>query len=153
MKAFDEDEGVNGTILYSWDTPKSSNYFHLDPTSGEISLRKSLMEIAKIQEFFSFYIQATDGGGLSSVTGVTIHLASREDPIPIFSNKIYHQELTESLQVGSEVSLCCPSLKLDLIQFLIDRWHVFTLQQLIEKFIMKSRLLLITTNPQPSFHL
>ena len=113
MHAEDPDLGAGGEVTYSWDETANDRsnfkrYLKLNDQEGIISLRRKPSPGAV--KSYSLYVRLTDGGGLSSITQVTVHLLSNADDIdllPSFDNEELLLNVKEDVDVGTQV---CASL-------------------------------------------
>ncbi|XP_074958414.1 protocadherin beta-15-like [Phalacrocorax aristotelis] len=103
--ATDQDEGVNGDISYQFSQAvgQSDSAFTIDPTSGEIKLRKALdFEAAENHELS---VRATDGGGLSAICKVLVEVVDVNDNAPELVVSSFSSPLPEDALPGTVVAL------------------------------------------------
>ncbi|XP_053541568.1 protocadherin gamma-A3 isoform X3 [Ictalurus punctatus] len=85
VSANDKDQGTNGKVNYSFSqsTGKDLNLFHIDSDTGDITVNGELdFEKAK---HFQINVEATDNGGLTDSSKVTIEIADVNDNAPVIS--------------------------------------------------------------------
>ena len=105
----DPDLGVGGEVSFSWDETANARsnfrrYLKLDDQKGVISLRRK--PAPGPAKSFNFYVRLTDGGGLSSITQITVHLITSIDDIdqmPTFEKDELLLQVPENVKVGQEV--------------------------------------------------
>ncbi len=97
--ADDPDEGENAAVEYSL-APRSSDFFTVEPSSGEVKLARSLEGIS--QETFSITVVASDGGSRSSANTlqITFHLIDVNNYTPTFDSPSYQVSIIESLPIN-----------------------------------------------------
>ncbi|XP_064314882.1 protocadherin beta-15-like [Phalacrocorax carbo] len=103
--ATDQDEGVNGDISYQFiqAVGQSDSAFTIDPTSGEIKLRRALdFEAAENHELS---VRATDGGGLSAICKVLVEVVDVNDNAPELVVSSFSSPLPENALPGTVVAL------------------------------------------------
>ncbi|XP_064314887.1 protocadherin beta-15-like [Phalacrocorax carbo] len=103
--ATDRDEGVNGDISYQFiqAVGQSDSAFKIDPTSGEIKLRRALdFEAAENHELS---VRATDGGGLSAICKVLVEVVDVNDNAPELVVSSFSSPLPENALPGTVVAL------------------------------------------------
>ncbi|XP_071949334.1 protein dachsous-like [Antedon mediterranea] len=96
--AIDPDAEGNGHIQYSlsfnYGTPPPPE-FMVEATSGKICTTMAL-DYDVMPRTYSFFVQATDDGGLSSVASVDISLIDVNDNEPVFYPQYYSENKSES---------------------------------------------------------
>ncbi|KAH0618112.1 hypothetical protein JD844_017098 [Phrynosoma platyrhinos] len=105
VKATDLDEGINAEIKYSFQkiTKKISQIFHLNLTTGEITLVGSLDY--EESSLYEFEVQATDGGGLSDRTKVVVFVADLNDNAPELTMTFAISSVSENSPTGTIVAI------------------------------------------------
>ncbi|KFV01443.1 Protocadherin gamma-A9, partial [Tauraco erythrolophus] len=103
--ATDADEGLNGHVKYSFHkiSDRSSEMFHLDSETGEISLKDSL-DFEKISSH-ELEVQAHDGAGLFDTAKVTIMVTDVNDNEPELTVSSALSEISEDAPHGTVVAL------------------------------------------------
>ncbi|XP_059080013.1 cadherin-related tumor suppressor-like [Tigriopus californicus] len=91
VNAFDRDSKENGTITLTSNTTRE---FEIDPDSGVITLRGNLDRETKDKYFIS--IEASDGGGLTTSSILTLLLDDVNDNSPEF----YPNVIVQNVKVG-----------------------------------------------------
>lgn len=105
--AKDADEGEFGTQGYRITESQMGDLFHLEYRDGSESL--DLVLTSKLdretQDFYSFTIEAFDGGIPASMGAlkVNIHILDENDNPPVFNQTEYHASLPEDAPVTSAV--------------------------------------------------
>ncbi|KAM6055576.1 LOW QUALITY PROTEIN: uncharacterized protein LJ206_015822 [Theristicus caerulescens] len=105
LTATDADEGVNGHVKYSFHkiSDRSSELFHLDTETGEISLKDGL-DFEEISSH-ELEVEARDGGGLSDTAKVTITVTDVNDNAPEISVRSALSAISEDAPSGTVVAL------------------------------------------------
>uniref|UniRef100_A0A803WG21 Cadherin domain-containing protein n=1 Tax=Ficedula albicollis TaxID=59894 RepID=A0A803WG21_FICAL len=105
VTATDADEGVNGHVEYSLKkvSDRTSNIFHLDSESGEISVFRILDY--EEGDSYELEVQARDGGGLFDAAKVTIIVTDVNDNAPEISMRSALSEISEDAPSGTVVAL------------------------------------------------
>ncbi|XP_051921985.1 neural-cadherin [Hippocampus zosterae] len=109
MRAMDLDdanEGKNAALSYSIvknvRNEINLNLFSINATTGTIyTVLRSLDREA--EERYLVVVEARDGGGLAGTGTATILVSDVNDHPPIFSQRVYSTQVTEDLEVNSEV--------------------------------------------------
>ncbi|XP_061676359.1 neural-cadherin isoform X2 [Syngnathoides biaculeatus] len=109
MRAMDLDdanEGKNAALSYSIvknvRNEINLNLFSINATTGTIyTVLRSLDREA--EERYLVVVEARDGGGLAGTGTATILVLDVNDHPPIFSQRVYTAQVTEDLEVNSEV--------------------------------------------------
>ncbi|NXA04377.1 CELR3 protein, partial [Sapayoa aenigma] len=106
LSAADLDAGDNALVKYrvvSQQPPTAAPVFHVNPTTGQLSLSQQL-DYETIKQF-EVEVEAYDGGqpSLSSKTLVVVHVLDVNDNPPEFSQAAYDVFVFENLQKGSPV--------------------------------------------------
>ncbi|XP_071500853.1 protein dachsous-like [Diadema antillarum] len=103
MVAVDNDEGLNGDLIYSIAGGNTGDAFSIDPVSGDLSTAKPLDR--EVESMYTLIISATDQGlsPRSGATSVQIHVTDLNDKDPVFESASYYQSIAESLPVNSSV--------------------------------------------------
>nr|XP_053655988.1 cadherin-89D-like isoform X2 [Cherax quadricarinatus] len=114
LSATDEDEKVYADIRYSIVSEKSfgfseggksppvlleTNYFAIDTKTGVVTVAG----IIEADHFYLVNVSATDGGGLSSYTTVSIAVYDVNDHSPRFERPVYNFEVVEGEYLVGEV--------------------------------------------------
>uniref|UniRef100_A0A8D0HEU9 Cadherin domain-containing protein n=1 Tax=Sphenodon punctatus TaxID=8508 RepID=A0A8D0HEU9_SPHPU len=105
VKATDPDEGINKVVRYSFKkiTEKASQIFHLDPTTGDITLVADLdFEESVIHEI---EVQANDRGGLFDRSKVVISVADVNDNPPEMIVRSLINSIPEDSPPGTVIAL------------------------------------------------
>ncbi|KAM6116258.1 protocadherin beta-15-like [Pterocles gutturalis] len=103
--ATDRDVGPNGDISYQFNQVGGQRHFAfvIDPTSGEIKLKKPLdFEVAESHELS---VRATDGGGLSAICKVLVEVVDVNDNVPELVVSSFSSPLPENALPGTVVAL------------------------------------------------
>ncbi len=102
LSAEDGDEGDNGTIIYT--LLQTSEYFHLNSTSGEITLLRSL-DYEDPQQLFILPVVASDRGNesLSNYTNVLIEVRDSNDRPPRFASQEYSVTVNSETDGGTSI--------------------------------------------------
>ncbi|NWQ72692.1 PCDB4 protein, partial [Neopipo cinnamomea] len=103
--ATDPDAGVNGDISYQFSqaVSQTDSAFEIDPRTGEIKLTKPLdFEAAETHEL---NVRATDGGGLSAICKVLVHVLDVNDNAPELVVSSFSSPLPENSAPGTVVAL------------------------------------------------
>ena len=103
VQAIDRDEGDNGRVTYTYVTPDIDSTFHLDPTTGSITLSGSLDYEAR--RSYMFVVQATDGGesALSASARVELSVRDENDNTPMFIGSQFQATVQENLSSHTSV--------------------------------------------------
>ncbi|NWI37117.1 PCDG7 protein, partial [Picathartes gymnocephalus] len=105
VTATDLDEGLYGHVKYSLKkvSDMSSDIFHLDSGTGEITLLRSL----DFEEGNSYEleVQARDGGGLFDTAKVVITVTDINDNAPVISVRSALSEISEDAPSGTVIAL------------------------------------------------
>ncbi|KAF1388491.1 hypothetical protein PFLUV_G00090810, partial [Perca fluviatilis] len=109
MRAMDLDdpnEGKNAMLTYSIiknvRNEINLNLFSINASTGTIyTVLRSLDREA--EERYLVVVEARDGGGLAGTGTATIMVSDVNDHPPVFTQKIYTAQITEDLEVNSEV--------------------------------------------------
>ncbi len=117
--ALDRDQGLNGTIEYTFDPQVYSDYpgfFQLDANTGRITTRKSLDR--EEYDSFTLILMAKDRGNppQSSSVQIFINVTDQNDNSPVFYPLHYYARVEESepahtsvIQVRNELYCYCYS--------------------------------------------
>ncbi|XP_072204110.1 protocadherin beta-15-like [Excalfactoria chinensis] len=103
--ANDADEGVNGDISYQFSQSigHSHSLFKINSSTGEIEIAKPLdFEAAKKHELT---VQATDGGGLSTMCNVVVEVMDVNDNAPEIVVSSFSSSVPENAAPGTVVAL------------------------------------------------
>ncbi|XP_077751579.1 cadherin-related family member 2 isoform X2 [Canis aureus] len=94
IHAFDPDTGEGGRITYSLLPGNGAEIFKVDPDSGMVTVRNSVLLDREKQAEYYLTLQATDGGNLSASTTLHIILLDINDNWPVVSGSynIFVQE-------------------------------------------------------------
>ncbi|XP_054840799.1 LOW QUALITY PROTEIN: uncharacterized protein LOC129333291 [Eublepharis macularius] len=105
VRAVDLDEGINGEIKYSFQTPvkRTSQTFLLNSTTGEITLGGNLDY--EESSFYEFEVQAKDGGGLSDKSKVVIFITDVNDHVPEVEVTYLTNDILENSPIGTVVAI------------------------------------------------
>ncbi|PVD20719.1 hypothetical protein C0Q70_18878 [Pomacea canaliculata] len=110
VQVFDPDYMENGTVVFSilnsYTKNATGNYFAIDANTGYVTtnVAKELLDREKDPELYMVVKLADKGTPPRSTTGtITISLTDVNDNPPIFQEKIYKVEMSESLPVGGNV--------------------------------------------------
>ncbi|KAM6055238.1 protocadherin gamma-A10-like isoform 1-T1 [Theristicus caerulescens] len=105
LTATDADEGMNGHVKYSFHkiTDRSSELFHLDTETGEISLKDGL-DFEEISSH-ELEVEARDGGGLSDTAKVAITVTDVNDNAPELTVSSALSAISEDAPSGTVVAL------------------------------------------------
>ncbi|XP_064602243.1 protocadherin Fat 4-like isoform X2 [Liolophura sinensis] len=112
ISATDDDYGPDGEISYTIHYATHSYSFILDSRSGALSLRKRIPYDTLAVNPFPLYVVATDGGGKTTTSTVTVSVLSvvQEDLTPSCTAYSLHALIMEDMLVGSDVmTLPCSS--------------------------------------------
>ncbi|KAM7421623.1 hypothetical protein PAMA_015666 [Pampus argenteus] len=109
MRAMDLDdpnEGKNAMLTYSIiknvRNEINLNLFSINATTGTIyTVLRSLDR--EVEERYLVVVEARDGGGLAGTGTATIMVSDVNDHPPIFSQRVYTVQVTEDMEVNSEV--------------------------------------------------
>nr|XP_006001093.1 PREDICTED: protocadherin Fat 1 isoform X1 [Latimeria chalumnae]XP_014346958.1 PREDICTED: protocadherin Fat 1 isoform X1 [Latimeria chalumnae] len=97
VTATDVDSGINQAISYNLveDDSKSSDYFHIDSSSGLI-LTARMLDFEQTQQY-KLLVRAVDGGmpTLSSDIIVTVNITDLNDNPPVFNQLLYKATVSE----------------------------------------------------------
>ncbi|XP_015266652.1 PREDICTED: protocadherin gamma-A12-like [Gekko japonicus] len=105
LNATDVDEGINSKIKYLFrkSSDKTSKIFHLDSSTGQISVIGNLdFEDSKLYEM---EVQAQDGAGLSTRVKVVIRILDANDNAPEITITPLFSKVLESSPPGSVIAL------------------------------------------------
>ncbi|XP_057689572.1 neural-cadherin isoform X2 [Corythoichthys intestinalis] len=102
----DANEGKNAALSYSIvknvRNEINLNLFSINATTGTIyTVLRSLDREA--EERYLVVVEARDGGGLAGTGTATILISDVNDHPPIFSQKVYSAQVSEDLEVNSEI--------------------------------------------------
>lgn len=107
VQATDNDLGVFGQISsYSFTSGTPSDVlgnFTISSQSGLITLSAGSSLDHEARQQFSFNVQATDSGNLSSVASVVINVLDYNDNQPSFDDSLYNTTISENLPAGANV--------------------------------------------------
>ncbi|XP_069780628.1 protocadherin Fat 1a isoform X4 [Narcine bancroftii] len=102
VSAADLDSGINKVLYYQLveDESKSSEYFHIDSTSGLV-LTARMLDYEHIKQY-DLLVRALDNGKpqLSSDIIVTLHVTDLNDNPPLFNELLYRASVSEPLTRG-----------------------------------------------------
>ncbi|KAM7382855.1 hypothetical protein PAMP_002554 [Pampus punctatissimus] len=109
MRAMDLDdpnEGKNAMLTYSIiknvRNEINLNLFSINATTGTIyTVLRSLDR--EVEERYLVVVEARDGGGLAGTGTATIMVSDVNDHPPIFTQRVYTVQVTEDMEVNSEV--------------------------------------------------
>ncbi|XP_037129929.1 neural-cadherin [Syngnathus acus] len=109
MRAMDLDDanqGKNAALTYSIvknvRNEINLNLFSINATTGTIyTVLRSLDR--ELEERYLVVVEARDGGGLAGTGTATILVSDVNDHPPVFSQRVYTAQVTEDLEVNSEV--------------------------------------------------
>ncbi|XP_037639446.1 LOW QUALITY PROTEIN: neural-cadherin [Sebastes umbrosus] len=109
MRAMDLDdpnEGKNAMLTYSIiknvRNEINLNLFSINASTGTIyTVLRSLDR--EVEERYLVVVEARDGGGLAGTGTATIMISDVNDHPPVFTQRIYTTQVTEDLEVNSEV--------------------------------------------------
>ncbi|XP_065127833.1 protocadherin Fat 1 [Paramisgurnus dabryanus] len=109
VTALDKDKGLNAEILYSLDSGNHGNSFSIDQTSGIVAVAVKLDH--EYRDQYVLQIKASDIGEppLSAVTVVQITVTISDNTRPKFPFNVISAEVSESVPVGSFVTLVSAS--------------------------------------------
>eukprot|EP00117_Sycon_ciliatum_P020511 scpid1016/ scgid18251/ Protocadherin Fat 4; FAT tumor suppressor homolog 4; Fat-like cadherin protein FAT-J len=99
--ATDIDQGVFGQFSYSILPGGNSQFFKIDPSSGQITLSTTLDREKK--KFYGFQVRATDGGGLFDQARVLVYVDDVNDNAPVMNPSTYYVSLSQGVPVGTGV--------------------------------------------------
>uniref|UniRef100_UPI00398E8ED6 protocadherin Fat 1a isoform X3 n=1 Tax=Pristiophorus japonicus TaxID=55135 RepID=UPI00398E8ED6 len=106
VTATDSDYGMNKVLYYQLveDETKSSEYFHIDSTSGLI-LTARMLDYEQIQQY-NLLVRALDNGKpqLSSDIILTVHMTDLNDNPPLFNELLYQASVSEPVTRGHFVT-------------------------------------------------
>ncbi|XP_027709811.1 protocadherin beta-14-like [Vombatus ursinus] len=96
VSARDLDAGIYGDITYTLfqATAKVSQTFGVDPISGDIRLKRAV-DFEEIQTY-DLYIEAIDGGGLSTKCSVLVHVTDLNDNPPELTMSSFTSNIPEN---------------------------------------------------------
>ncbi|XP_051834554.1 protocadherin beta-16-like [Antechinus flavipes] len=96
VSAEDLDAGIYGDITYTLFQPtaKVSQTFGVDPLSGDIRLKREV-DFEEIQTY-DLYIEAIDGGGLSTKCNVLVHVTDLNDNPPELTMSSFTSTIPEN---------------------------------------------------------
>ncbi|XP_060110214.1 protocadherin gamma-A8-like [Heteronotia binoei] len=105
VRAVDLDEGINGEIKYTFQTPRKRNSqtFLLNSTTGEITVGGNVDY--EESSLYEFEIQAKDGGGLSDRSKVVIFVMDLNDHAPESEVSYLTNDILEDSPVGTVVAI------------------------------------------------
>ncbi|XP_053377924.1 cadherin EGF LAG seven-pass G-type receptor 1-like isoform X2 [Mercenaria mercenaria] len=95
VRALDDDDGINGQVVYTLLNVPPAFPFAIDPDLGEIRVRATLDR--EIQSSYLFTVQVKDKGQpqLSATVSVEITVNDINDNSPIFPQKIFYTSISE----------------------------------------------------------
>ncbi|XP_067842908.1 protocadherin Fat 1a isoform X2 [Heptranchias perlo] len=106
VTAMDSDSGMNKVLYYQLveDVTKSSEYFHIDSTSGLI-LTARMLDYEQIQQY-NLLVRTLDSGKpqLSSDVILTVHITDLNDNPPLFNELLYQASVSEPVTRGHFVT-------------------------------------------------
>nr|XP_060630232.1 protocadherin gamma-A6-like isoform X44 [Anolis sagrei ordinatus] len=105
VSATDLDEGLNGEVKYSVRKITKSDFplFLLNSTTGEIILTGRLdYEVSSLHEF---EVEAKDGGRLSDISKVVIHVTDVNDNAPELAITFVTKSILESSPAGTVIAI------------------------------------------------
>ncbi|XP_046579035.1 protocadherin Fat 4-like [Haliotis rubra] len=109
LNATDKDIGNNGRITYTIDAQNSiplyvRDFFYVSPTTGTLSVTKSLQEDANQPLSYVLNILATDNGYPTkfSALQVTVNVVRNRNG-PAFSSDVYETDIDEDVSVGTSL--------------------------------------------------
>nr|XP_034314272.1 protocadherin Fat 4 isoform X3 [Crassostrea gigas] len=108
VNASDADLGENGEIVYFFSAQESqpvyaTNYFYINPTTGDITLTSNLRGDPNTPQY-QLRVIARDKGVPSKQSGVTVTVIVERNPNqPAFIQRSYEADVNESIPVGSSV--------------------------------------------------
>ncbi|KAM4809573.1 LOW QUALITY PROTEIN: protocadherin Fat 1 [Rhinophrynus dorsalis] len=107
IMASDRDEGANADISYTIEATSESveENFDINQFSGIITTKESLIGLE--DEFYSFFIKATDSGSpqRESIVPVLIRIVPPEVILPKFSEPFYTLSISEDTPIGTELDV------------------------------------------------
>ncbi|KAK5861670.1 hypothetical protein PBY51_017128 [Eleginops maclovinus] len=109
MRAMDLDdpnEGKNAVLTYgiikNVRNEINLNLFSINASTGTIyTVLRSLDR--EVEERYLVVVEARDGGGLAGTGTATIRISDVNDHPPVFTQRVYTSQVTEDLEVNSEV--------------------------------------------------
>ncbi|KAL4230834.1 condensed mesenchymal cell proliferation [Mactra antiquata] len=101
VNATDPDCGVNGQIQYSIVRSEVSDWFTIEPLSGQICLHRELDY--ETYSIYQFAVVATDSGNFTTTANVEIGIQDINDNIPEFYPRNYSMNIQDSSQPGSNI--------------------------------------------------
>ncbi|XP_031561240.1 protein dachsous-like [Actinia tenebrosa] len=104
VSAVDADDGPNGMITYSILQGNSEQKFNINPSSGVISVQKSLDREQTAQ--YTLSVQAKDSGKpvpQSTSTNIQVVIQDVNDHSPSFEREIFYGQIREDASIGSSV--------------------------------------------------
>ncbi|KAM9311065.1 protocadherin Fat 2 [Gastrophryne carolinensis] len=105
VQATDKDQGLNAEIKYLIQSGNNEGYFSIDESSGSITVAKTLDQ--QTNSRITLTIIAVDQGTpeLQDIATVNLQIKSSDTSPPRFTPKEYVVEISESVPVGSFVSM------------------------------------------------
>ncbi|XP_064191064.1 protocadherin Fat 1a isoform X3 [Anguilla rostrata] len=105
VTALDKDKGPNAEVLYSIESGNVANSFAIDPVLGTITVSKELDRSSR--SHFELAVKASDKGtpALSATATVHIDVTISDNAAPRFAEREFSAEVSESVPVGTFVSL------------------------------------------------
>ncbi|XP_068134493.1 protocadherin Fat 2 [Hyperolius riggenbachi] len=105
VQATDKDRGLNAKIRYFIQSGNMDGYFTIDESSGMITVAKSLAQQSKSR--ITVTITAIDQGTpqLQDIATVNLQIKPSDTSPPTFTSRAYVVELSESVPVGSFVTM------------------------------------------------
>ena len=103
LRASDEDESQNGSIAYEIVSGNSKGVFHINNTTGQISVASTLDH--EVQSMYILNVTASDNGQprLSSWTIVSINILDVNDNMPTFQRLNYSFTVVENYPLGTVI--------------------------------------------------
>ena len=103
VQARDEDERQNGSIVYRIVDGNSKRVFHINDTTGQISVAGAIDH--ELQSVYILNVTASDNGKsrLSSWTVVSINILDVNDNMPVFQRLNYSFTVVENYPLGTVI--------------------------------------------------
>ncbi|PKU40343.1 protocadherin fat 4-like [Limosa lapponica baueri] len=104
VAATDPDDGINGEISFILAGGNEDEYFGLDTSTGQISLKRVIPLGVNQLKNFVLWITATDGGKIPRSSSVPVQIFAVGDSRPRFIQKTYNVSVEEELASPVEVA-------------------------------------------------
>lgn len=113
IQAADQDDGLNGELVYSLLETPMNFPFYIDTISGEIKVKSPLDR--ETLNIYNFVVKVCDKGSppRSATTNVQIKISDVNDNRPVFHHRVYNLTVREDEEPGAKVVLSVTATDID----------------------------------------